>query len=128
MREIKFRYIFKGGRTIFVTLDCLQDSAISVMDMLRKKHGMEISRDEFTGLRDKNGKEIYEGDIVLHKYIDGDKKIAEVVFIPGCFTLYFKQHGIYPMAMKLEDNEDIYEIIGNIHETPELLNPSGREG
>lgn len=85
---------------------------------------------QFTGLLDKNGKEIYEGDIVKHPYIDpifrdlvesedGDGVTSEVVFHDGAF------------CVKYDINDFIYldsftrhkhvEVVGNIHDNPELI-------
>jgi len=71
---------------------------------------------QWTGLLDKNGREIYEGDLL--KYEMGS--IWEVIFEDGCF----KRNSLtarYGSKKLLLDSPEQFEIIGNIHENPELL-------
>lgn len=67
---------------------------------------------QFTGLHDKNGREIYEGDIL--EYITGAPVVVEWVSDEGCFD--FSQG-----ADSLRGWHGEYEIIGNKFENPELL-------
>ena len=75
---------------------------------------------EYTDLRDKNGKEIYEGDILVIDTISNRNRL--VSFKDGCLWISLKVDGVvkamYPMH-EFKSNE--LEIIGNIHENPELL-------
>ena len=64
---------------------------------------------QYTGLTDKNGKEIFEGDIYLPR--DGVKRIIE--FKDGCFA----EKNSFP-TFRIELGG---EVIGNIYENPELL-------
>lgn len=83
---------------------------------------------EYTGLTDKNGKRIFEGDIVICKkeicgnFIDSCVEIGFVEMKHGAFGLHRKQGYYRPFKDWLEDYE--YEIIGNIHDNPELLEVS----
>ena len=76
---------------------------------------------QFTGLTDKNGKRIFEGDVA--KVLQGkDKDIAYVGFENGAFMLYPKTGNIYERTLwSYWYNDWDVEVIGNIHDNPELL-------
>ena len=76
-----------------------------------------------TGLKDKNGKEIFEGDILG---IETDEGILNVnIFWDDKHALFMFESEIHNekelLAELVEDNTYPFEIIGNIYENPELL-------
>ena len=74
---------------------------------------------QFTGVTDKNKKEVYTTDIVLQSTNNG-KKPYEVKFDFGCFYAGFHTGSSTQRRPKLLNNKVV--VIGNIHETPELVN------
>lgn len=74
---------------------------------------------QYTGLTDKNGKEIYEGDIV--EQFSGSEYVSTMPVLwrdDHCgFWLYYKGNP----HLDLNEYRDKLEVIGNIYENPELL-------
>lgn len=73
---------------------------------------------QYTGLRDKNGKKIFEGDISKDKLV--------VTYIPQKASFCLAKRGwlfahFFDEAIKVENGVAEIEIIGNIHDNPELL-------
>ena len=130
-REIKFRVLDSGGWHYYT----LNELLTGVYTTVEIDNGKAKAICEFTGLTDKNGKEIYEGDIVndcsqhwddhntrLHdatgfvKYLD-DIAVAEFQAVNDSNGIEVKNecyNGWFPLSNKVE-------VIGNIYENPELL-------
>jgi len=93
---------------------------------------------QFTGLKDKNGKEIYEGDVLTWLADDINKKA--IVIWKDCgwcakridkkfneFEKYIQFSDFIPVEISEDGKDDLFdgEVIGNIYENPELLKEVG---
>jgi len=122
MRDIKFRAWDKTSNRWVVDFRILPDGTVefkttgSLSDFARQ---VELS--QYTGLKDKTRKEIYEGDI-LECTLDF-KETGVIEFSKGRFLLKLKKHEV----TFLYENKDVLTIVGNIFENPELLKEGNDE-
>ena len=138
-RDVKFRFWDEDLKTYkydYYLIDTIGD----LHDEYGGSDRSEVIIEQYTGLEDKNGKEIYEGDIVRLDY--EETKIRNKPDVcEGVFTEYQERHeGIFEITFNknwaafvliipdtniveesLGDAKYSVEVIGNIHENPELL-------
>ena len=124
-----YRTKYKNGDWVYGLVSKLNkeyDIGSLPMEMTNTDGVSEIEVDyntlgQFTGLTDKNGKKIFEGDILQFCQNPNYKK--QVGFGEGAFGLCYNNGECVSAFSDSEYYEDTkeYEVIGNIHDNPELL-------
>ena len=111
MREIKFRVWIPSAEFMGVAWEL--QAQLRQMVEIRGKFDEGAVFMQYTGLTDKNGREIYEGDVVRDNQISPSFHNTFVVeSLEGVCNIYRDQ----------QDQEDnVFEVIGNAYENPELL-------
>jgi uncharacterized phage protein (TIGR01671 family) len=113
MRDIKFR-AWDGIEFYFMDY--------SKVDIHRCGSFKELN--QYTGLRDWDGKEVYEGDILDHTRFPNESCPYSVTFNDGSFrALYVDWDETLPNPIISQDDLDLlnYKVVGNIYENPELI-------
>jgi uncharacterized phage protein (TIGR01671 family) len=119
MRELKFRAWYKNERFDFVELVSYKDGSLGVSVGRSGFSDLTCAPDEtivelFTGLKDKNGVDIYENDIITYN------------FHTSISNNSYKSKVFFDEYMWLTDEHSInrinnVEVIGNIHENKDLV-------
>jgi len=131
MREHKFRvwdkkhhYFHWGISNICLTLGghLMWQFGFAEPSLLSPEEAQDYELEEYTGLHDKNGKEICEGDI-MRIVVDDIEVVREVEWNEDGFSLNlndtFGPRAYWPYLGECDYEHS--EVIGNIHEHPELL-------
>jgi len=113
IRELKFRvYIPDHEKLCYFDLVNFDYS-----DRYLSQHHYPVQ--QYTGLKDENDKEIYEGDFIkaTSDQYKNENFVGKVIFDEGCFLTWINKNDIRGIW-----GEDDIEVVGNIFENPELLN------
>ena len=133
MREIKFRAWDNNLNQMYEIVSINFDLQFIHLDpdYCHKVKIKDIELMEYTGLKDKNGVEIYEGDIIRgDRYPFWDKRepnyvaVVEWIFAGFQYVYYCinpKKRGISDGINNILESGEDFEIIGNIYENPELV-------
>ena len=127
-REIKFRGqpIGKGGKWM-VGIGAYKTDTDEHLVLNAKGDSVEVVRlCQYTGFKGKNGKKIFEGDILeyIGKRKDNMNKVyhRKVVFHEGAFFLSVEDGVHYPVRTPIyEHNIENWDVVGNVTDTPELM-------
>ena len=132
MREILFRgKRICNGKMMFGSLFCCNDGDCYIVadDFHRSHYRVDPETvGQFTGLTDKNGKKIFEGDIV---HVLGNQQVEDWKNVNYIGSIAFLDAGFCVIDGTIEDHafrryqlprlDFDLEVIGNIHDNPELL-------
>jgi hypothetical protein len=126
MREIKFRVWHKAEEKMYEVYGFAQNKWFLKGKQFPMPNGAVVIM-QYTGLKDKNGKEIYEGDICETVTYSGKPfgTIDVVKFSGGAFKLTDIEDALLPIPLDDSDIQSV-EVIGNIFEHPHLI--GGKHG
>lgn len=108
MREIKFRaWHVKYG---------IIGNILNIAPYINTEADFKLM--QYTGLKDKNAKEVYEGDIIKHNV---DDMVGVVTYSAGLYRFVIENLAQTEIIADLCDYDFEPEVLGNIYENPELV-------
>lgn len=114
MKELKFR-VWLHDRGYMETAHFDDGKWVSTDGIFSLEVGENDFIEQYTGLKDKNGKEIYGGDILD----DGEGHIGKVLYNERIASFAYEWGNCGSTFMGLYTSD--MKVIGNVHENPELL-------
>lgn len=127
MREIKFRAWDKEKKEWVKNLNWSECEPQANVEngILTMESNDFFNWSQYTGRKDKNGKEIFEGDVVEMEepVMESDVIKCEIVFYEGTFCAKWDRESqvtYFPLSECRLEEENV-EIIGNVYSNPELL-------
>jgi len=121
-RKLKFRAWDKLNKSFTYSDTGYQGHYVLTLDgkfqnLQNGSGGDEYVVQQYTGLKDKNGKDIYEGDFIkaTSDQYENENFVGKVIFDEGSYLTWINKNDIRGI------NEDDFEVIGNIFDNPGLL-------
>jgi uncharacterized phage protein (TIGR01671 family) len=130
-REIKFRgKSLRNGEWLYGDLmhDNIGGSYVYPIDAENLYKENEVSPDtvgQYTGLKDKNGVEIYEGDIIMFRNFGAVFVWYNTKRCSFELRVYVSAGGFIDILKDFKT--DLYEVVGNIYDNPELINKEEKQ-
>ena len=132
MREIKFR-AWSPSKNLWRE-DWVMDSYEKTIDLNKERYDDDLILCQYTGLKDKNGKEIWEGDVLAwagdwcrqdkeerHAVKFGFHSTSSDYYASVAYGFYMEREDLKVDTTHSGEYFDKCEVIGNIYENPELL-------
>jgi uncharacterized phage protein (TIGR01671 family) len=111
MRDVAVLHFTTGGKVNYIEY-------WKTPSELKSYHARNVILMQSTGLKDKNGVEIFEGDVIFYAYFETNANNRLIKFVNGQFIAELIRNGYHKSLINVIDDA---EIIGNICEHPELL-------